>query len=205
MADGRPRVSIALVHYPVRGRRGEVTATSLTPLNVHDLARVARTYDLEQVWVVTPLPSQQALLARIGLHWSTGPGREYNPSRREALELVRPAANLNEVIGEAAAGGVMPKLVATGARGHAKGIGFAALRRDIWTGEEPYLLLFGTGWGLTPEIMEECDRILEPIAGRAGYNHLPVREAAAIIIDRLLGAHEAPDGTVLATDEGKER
>ncbi len=205
MADGRPRVSVALVHYPVRGRRGELTATSLTPLNVHDLARVARTYDLEGVWVVTPLPTQQALLARIGLHWSTGPGSEYNPSRREALELVRGAANLNEVVAEMAVDARMPRLVATGARGHAKGITFAELRRDIWRGDEPYLLLFGTGWGLTPEIMEECDRILEPIAGRAGYNHLPVREAAAIIIDRLLGRPEAPFGTELATDEGKER
>jgi len=29
--------------------------------------------------------------------------------------------------------------------------------------------------------------MLEPIAGTTGYNHLSVRSAAAIILDRLLG------------------
>jgi hypothetical protein len=86
-----------------------------------------------------------------------------------------------------AAGGAQPKLVATGARGHARSVSFDVLRRDISAGRDPYLLLFGTSWGLDREIMEECDAILEPIDGLDGYNHLPVREAAAIILDRLLG------------------
>jgi hypothetical protein len=51
------------------------------------------------------------------------------------------------------------------------------------------LLLFGTGWGLTNEMLAECDFVLEPIAGlgKNSYNHLSVRSAAAIILDRLLG------------------
>jgi hypothetical protein len=53
-------------------------------------------------------------------------------------------------------------------------------------GDASYLILLGTGWGLTREVTEEADYVLEPIEGK-GYNHLSVRTAAAIILDRLLG------------------
>jgi hypothetical protein len=45
----------------------------------------------------------------------------------------------------------------------------------------------GTGWGLTEECFSAADFILEPIAGNGSYNHLSVRSAAAIMLDRLLG------------------
>ena len=83
--------------------------------------------------------------------------------------------------------GAQPRMVATGASGYHRSIGYADLRRDIFSTGDPYLLLFGTAWGLDREIMDECDHILDPIAGLAEYNHLPVRAAAAIIADRLLG------------------
>jgi hypothetical protein len=50
----------------------------------------------------------------------------------------------------------------------------------------PHVLLFGTGWGLTREFLASCDYMLKPIEGLGGYNHLPVRSAVAIILDRLL-------------------
>ena len=50
-----------------------------------------------------------------------------------------------------------------------------------------YLLLFGTGWGLTEEVMNSSKYILEPIRGNTKYNHLSVRSAVSIILDRLLG------------------
>lgn len=182
-------VSMALVHYPVRDREGRATATAVTPMTVHDLARVARTYALAAFYVVNPLASQKALLRRIERHWTEGFGARYNPSRREAMAAVRLVDSLNEAIQDAAAqGGKAPRLVATGASGWGRNVGFAALRGDIEAGKGPFLLLFGTSWGLDREIMEECDYILEPIEGLAGYNHLPVREAAAIIVDRLLGS-----------------
>lgn len=182
------RVSMALVHYPVRTREGKQTAAAVTPISVHDLARVARTYDMEAFYVVTPLRSQQALLSRIKRHWSTGYGASYNPSRKEALELLRLVDSLNEAISDITVRhGCQPKLVATGASGRKSNIGFDELKRDIFEAKSPYLLLFGTSWGLDREIMDECDHILDPVMGLAGYNHLPVREAAAIIIDRLLG------------------
>ena len=53
--------------------------------------------------------------------------------------------------------------------------------------KDVYLLLFGTGWGMTNEVMNKADLILEPIRGKAEYNHLSVRAAVAIILDRLFG------------------
>ena len=47
------------------------------------------------------------------------------------------------------------------------------------------LLLFGTGWGLAPEALARMDDVLEPVRGTTDYNHLSVRSAASIILDRL--------------------
>jgi len=46
-------------------------------------------------------------------------------------------------------------------------------------------LLLGTGFGLEKSTMAAFDLILEPIWGPSGYNHLCVRSAAAIMLDRL--------------------
>jgi tRNA (guanine37-N1)-methyltransferase len=57
--------------------------------------------------------------------------------------------------------------------------------------ERPFLLLFGTGHGLAQEVLERADLALPPI--RPGsYNHLSVRAACAIILDRLFGDLGAP-------------
>jgi hypothetical protein len=45
----------------------------------------------------------------------------------------------------------------------------------------------GTGWGVTETILAQADHALEPIQGGTDYNHLSVRSAAAIILDRVLG------------------
>ncbi|HLO26270.1 MAG TPA: RNA methyltransferase, partial [Geobacteraceae bacterium] len=60
----------------------------------------------------------------------------------------------------------------------------AGLVRDV---SQPYLLLLGTGWGLADEIFSRADFVLAPIKGQGDYNHLSVRSAAAILLDRLLG------------------
>ena len=173
-------VSMALVHHPVRDREGGLTTTAVTPLTVHDMARVARTYAMESCYVVTPLKSQQALIRRIDRHWSSGFGAEYNPHRMEALKLVRLVDSLNEAIQEIMdRTGKQPRLIATGASGYHRNIGYDELKEDIYSGTGPYLLLFGTAWGLDHRIMDECDFILDPIEGLAEYNHLPVRAAAA--------------------------
>jgi hypothetical protein len=51
------------------------------------------------------------------------------------------------------------------------------------------LVVFGTGWGLAREVVDAADAVLAPIRGtESSYNHLSVRAACAIALDRLLGA-----------------
>jgi len=46
---------------------------------------------------------------------------------------------------------------------------------------------FGTGRGRAREVLQESDYILAPIEGVLDYNHLSVRSAAAIVLDRMMG------------------
>ena len=111
------RLYVALVHYPVVNRRGEVIASALTNLDLHDIARAAKTYGVQAYFVVTPVDDQRVLAERIVAHWTTGPGAELVPDRRRALELVRVTMSVAEVI-ETITGieGERPLVVATCAR-----------------------------------------------------------------------------------------
>jgi hypothetical protein len=83
--------------------------------------------------------------------------------------------------------GAKPFLVATSARPAPGRISFAGLKEMLRSERRPFLLLLGTGWGLTEALLAQADHVLEPIMGKTDYNHLSVRSAAAIIFDRLLG------------------
>jgi len=185
----RPRVALALVHFPViRDRFGGVGATSVTPLNVHDLARAACTYGVAPLYVVTPLLSQQALVSRILAHYRQGYGVKANPSRAEALRDVVLTGSINEALDDLCrrAGGY-PTVVGTAARQGPKSIGYPDLAARMGEGPGPWLLLFGTGWGLGPDAAAQCDLFLGPVRGPGEFNHLPVRSAVAVILDRLFG------------------
>jgi hypothetical protein len=176
------------VHYPVKDRLGEVNATSVTPLNIHDLARAATTYGVRPFYVVTPLLSQQALAGRILRHWREGHGGEQNPSRRESLGIVRVVDSVNEASEDILRlTGRYPRLASTGARGGEGSVDYPTLAGEIGKGESPWLILFGTGSGLTAEIIAQCDVLLDPVRGPGEFNHLSVRSAVAIILDRLFG------------------
>ena len=121
-------VAMALVHYPVRNRFGGTQATSVTPLNVHDLARSAATFGVAPVYVVTPIISQQELVGRILKHWLEGYGGEQNPSRRESLGLVTLLSSINEAVDDIfRRTGSYPRIVGTGAR---RTVGKHRLRRS---------------------------------------------------------------------------
>jgi len=185
----RARVALALVHYPViRDRFGAVGATSVTPLNVHDLARAARTYGVAPLYVVTPLLSQQALIGRILGNYREGHGAAANPTRAEALRDVVLSGSINEALDDLSRrGGGYPAVVGTAARQGPKSIGYPELAARIGAGGGSWLLLFGTGWGLAPEAAAQCDHFLGPVRGPGEFNHLPVRSAVAVILDRLFG------------------
>ncbi len=178
---------IGLVHYPVYGRRREVVTTAVTNFDIHDLSRCARTFGLGGVFIITPLESQVELVKRIIHHWNQGEGALYNPTRKESLALVRVSRSIDEAHQEIARlYQKKVKRIATGASPHPGCIGYEAFKKLLRDRETPFFLLFGTGWGLTQEVKEHSDYVLAPIEGK-GYNHLSVRSAVAIILDRLLG------------------
>jgi len=183
-----PQVDVVLVHYPVTNRNGETIGSAVTNLDLHDIARAGRTYGVRTYWVVTPFTEQQELAGQIVDHWTNGYGGTVNPDRREALSLIRICPDLTEVLaGSTAQFGQRPLVLATCASQQAHTLSFGEVRRRVWQGA-PLLLLFGTAWGLSPEVMSLADGVLPPLQGRTGFNHLSVRSAASIIMDRLLAA-----------------
>ena len=52
-------VSVALLHYPVYDKNRQVVATAVTNLDLHDIARAAKTFGLFRYYVVTPVPEQR--------------------------------------------------------------------------------------------------------------------------------------------------
>jgi len=181
-------VNIALIHHPVVNKRGEIIGSAVTNLDIHDIARTAKTYGIANYFITTPYQDQQQLVRELLAHWQTGYGAAYNPARKEALSIVRLATSLEEVITVLTQQyGQRPMIVATSAVLGDNSLGYEALRQKIVQGE-PVLLLFGTAHGLAPALRGQTDATLPPIRGGTEYNHLSVRSAVSIIIDRLLGS-----------------
>ncbi|PLX80743.1 MAG: hypothetical protein C0616_07600 [Desulfuromonas sp.] len=178
-------LAIALVHHPVRDRNGALITAAVTNLDLHDLARSAKTFGVERFYVVTPVAEQQRLVTRLLDHWVVGHGASYNPDRAAALELAAVVDSLDQALADwrqLTSEDALPLL--TGAQ-RCDGISFSMGRQMLK--QRPILLTLGTGSGLAEELFENEWPVLEPIAGVAGYNHLPVRAAAAIMLDRIKG------------------
>jgi hypothetical protein len=173
-------VFLALLHHPVLDKNGQIVTTAITNMDIHDIARSARTYGVRRFFVVTPVRALRILAERIIEHWKTGFGSTYNVTRKEALAAVAIEPDLDaallsieretgqrpvlvvtsarpcpDVVRFAALRrdletGQRPVLVVTSARPCPDVVRFAALRRDLETGQRPHLLIFGTGWGLAP-------------------------------------------------------
>ena len=188
--DSGIALDIALIHYPVINKTGETIGSAVTNLDLHDIARAARTFGVDHYYIVTPYSDQQVLVQEILDHWQTGYGATYNPARKSALDRVKIAASLDEVITLVTEQRAQkPLLLSTSARVQKNSISYRETRKRIAAGE-PILLLFGTAHGLAPELSETADYTLPPIESTTGYNHLSVRSAVSIILDRLLGVHE---------------
>lgn len=183
------RLFVALIHYPVVDRNGRVVASAITSLDLHDLARSARTYGASAFYVVHPVSDQREFAARVIGHWMEGEGRQFDSRRREALELVRIVPDMDTAMADATAlaAGKWPLTVHTSARAVGQ-MSYAAMRERLEERDgPPLMLLFGTGFGLAPAMLERTDLALAPVLGLEDYNHLSVRAAAGIILDRLRG------------------
>ena len=181
-------VYVSLLHYPVYNKEKRVVTTSLTTLDIHDIARASRTYGVKGYYIVQPIENHLWLANKLLSFWQGGHGREYNPKRWEALKIVKAVPYFEEVVADIEKiDGKKPKIVVTTAKRYENAVSFDRLKELINKNDVPYIICFGTGWGLTEDFMKKSDYILEPVCGPTDYNHLSVRSAASIILDRLLG------------------
>jgi tRNA (guanine37-N1)-methyltransferase len=188
ICEQRAPVYVALLHYPVYDKNRQIVTTAVTNMDIHDIARSGRTYGIKGLFVVTPVKALQRLALKIIDHWERGYGSQYNATRKEALALARVKDTLDDVLIDLEQEyGVKPRIVVTSARPGGQRTSFAQLQDMLINTTHPFLILLGTGWGLTETIISQSDYVLEAIEGWTDYNHLSVRSAAAIILDRLLG------------------
>jgi len=182
------RLHVGLLHYPVYNKNYETIASAITTFDLHDCSRLAKTYGVKVFFVITPLADQQELARRVLKHWTVGYGAEYNRTRKEALELMAVSPSLEACVEEITIREAeKPVLIVTDAsRKKAPGLSYAQARAMVMA-DKVILLLFGTAWGLVDEVFRKADYLLDPVEGYTNYNHLSVRSAAAVILDRLAG------------------
>lgn len=177
------RLAIALVHHPVLDAQGAVVTSTLTNIDVHDLSRSAKTYGCSDFFVVHPIEAQRTLASRIVEHWTTGSSAKRIPDRKDALALVRIVDTLADA---KAVLGPDTLVWVTAAREIGTTLAWSDAQRALASSKRPVLLVFGTSWGLAPDVTSSADAVLAPIDGGAGWNHLSVRAACAIALDRLV-------------------
>ena len=184
-----PQVSVGLVHWPCLNQHGEVVCTNVTNFDIHDIARSCRSFGVENYFIINKMKEQQMFVSRVLDHWRVGEGSDHNPMRRSAVEMVQIAETVEDSLRQFR---TPPLIIATSAQNRSEFpcLSFKQLRERIWHDRSrPTYILFGTGWGLTEQVLNQCDFLLEPIKGSSfdDYRHLSVRSAAAICLDRLLG------------------
>lgn len=180
---------VALMHGEINLPGDRIGATSVTSLDIHDIARSARTYGLKGYSIVTPLLDQQKIVRRLLDFWQTGEGVDYNPHRHEALDYVSMHDTLEAYIAEIERSeGKRPLVIATSACKQSEAQVISYYDQEIvWRQDRPVLIIFGTGRGLSSQVVARCDYLLTPVLGLSEFNHLSVRSAAAIVFDRWLG------------------
>lgn len=195
-----PRHYVALMHDEVRLKTQDsqelVGTSSVTTIDIHDIARSSCTYGLKNVFIVTPLADQQAIVKTMLEFWLGGKGEAYNPSRYKAVQRVRLIESLNAVCAAIREQeGVDPLIVVTSARQADAASGPERItyfdQERVWQHGRPVLIVLGTAQGLASSVLQRADYVLEPIRGFSDFNHLSVRSAAAIIFDRWLGINLA--------------
>jgi hypothetical protein len=151
------------------------------------------TFGIDLCYIVTPLPRQRQITEQLIHHWEHGYGAKYNPLRSAALKKVAIRSDMNEMLAEIRNDGE-PVIIGTSSlEREQKVIGYDELHRWIKREERPFLFLFGTGWGLTEETVDLCEKMLVPIKGEGEYNHLSLRVALGIILDRIFGERGGKD------------
>ena len=182
-----PTVDFAIVHYPVLNRVGEVIAAQIDEFDFFDACRLSLAYPIRRMWVVNPTPSQRDLAQRLIRH-GTDPQRQVEG--REVFDRTVWVPDLETAVSEASKLGPTPRLVVTSAKPGRDDETFGQMRASIATGS-PHMVLFGKAWGLADDVFDRADVRLEPVSAGTGYDHLSVRSAMSIVLDRLLAPGDA--------------
>ncbi len=194
-ADGNPlsaaaaRTSIVLLHHPVYGPERELITTAVTNFDIHDIARQAMTFGLHRYFMATPVAAQREKVDKIVSIWADKGGEG---GRADALARVRTVASLEEAVAavEGALGQRPVCMTTTADAGRAPEIpriSIEDLRARLLAEARPLILILGTGYGLTEEVIRGSDGVLLPLSGPSDFRHLAVRSASAILLDRLFG------------------
>ena len=177
------------VHYPVLDKRGEKSSTAITGMDIHDIARACRTYGIKKYLLVTPLAQQREMAKRIIGHWTEGWGSTYNPDRKEAFSTIKIFASVPKALAWVKEKEKRePYKIATTAKSQQEATHWLTLKREIMLGDRSPVFIFGTGWGLHDEVLQTSDAVMTPITGGTdNWNHLSVRSAVSITLDRFFG------------------
>ena len=179
---------LGLVHHPIKNKNNELVTTSVTNLDIHDISRSCRTFGVAKYFIITPLEAQWELVGRILGHWEEDKASAYNPDRQDALQIAKLSKSIEDSIKSIEQlEGKRPKLIYTGANFEGDYVKCSEIKNALERENGPYFIIFGTGWGLHDNAMVHEHLKLEPIFGSAQdkYNHLSVRSAVAIYLDRL--------------------
>lgn len=175
---------IGLVHYPIFNKNKDIVATTITHFDVHDIARVCRSYGVCKYHLIHPSEEQLMFVERLKEHWLVGAGGQINPLRAEAMKRVVTASSIEQVKVQEG----IDLTYATSAKNYTDYPmqTFDSAKKNIKSAEKT-LILFGTGSGLVSRVFDQCDALIEPIVGFEGsdFRHLSVRAAVAIVLDRI--------------------
>lgn len=185
-----PNHYAVLLHNDVMMPDGRVSESSVTSIDIHDIARSSKTYGIKNYFVVTRIKAQQDLVKKFLNFWQDGYGTEMNKNRSEAIENVNCFEELDDVIKHIKEIEKKdPLCIVTSSRReipHERMINYFD-QKKVWAFNRPIIFIFGTAHGISPELMNKIDFRLIPIEGIEDFNFLSVRSAAAIVFDRWLG------------------
>lgn len=184
-----PKLALGLVHYPIFDREKRIVATNITNFDIHDIARACTVYGVDRYFLIHPAQEQLMFVERILDHWRVGQGSKFNPFRKTALAQVSTAETLDQAV--KSWGMDQCVKIATHARlvPGTQLYSCKKVKETLFVDNKPVFLLFGTGFGMTDEWMQQCDGVLESIQGAPpkDYRHLSVRSAVSIYLDRIMG------------------
>jgi tRNA (guanine37-N1)-methyltransferase len=181
-------VYVALLHNPVLDRNGERSMTSVTGMDLHDIARACRTYGVKKYFVVTPMASQRELVKKVAAHWITGYGADFNPDRASAMREIKTFPSLETALSWVSEREkTAPYTISTTARMRDGSVSWLSLKTRALSLDRPIVMLFGTGHGLHEDVITSSDAVMAPVSGGGDYNHLSVRSAISIVLDRFFG------------------